>query len=337
MTHDYPDWFVALMGAPLPREGQSLTAGSVMLQMRGGLLRDETCDNAEQIQTRSTFAYKWTREETYASDSMRAHARGWLIERYGALGTLAGLRRFGERPLLLDAGCGSSYSGELLFGPHLQHVRYVGADISRAVDIAVKNFRSRDLPAAFVQADLMRLPFPDEAFDIVFSEGVLHHTPSTKAALAAIARKARRGGAVAFYVYAKKSPLREFSDDFIRAKVVDLDGNAAWEKLMPLTKLGQALGQLNLTVDVTESVDLLGIPKGPIDVQRLFYWHVCKMFYRPELSLDEMNHINFDWFVPAFAHRQSPEEISGWCEELGLAVEAMSVEDAGVTTIAIRK
>ena len=106
---------------------------------------------------------------------------------------------------------------------------------------------------------------------------------------------------------------------------------------MPLTKLGQALGQLNLTVDVTESVDLLGIPKGPIDVQRLFYWHVCKMFYRPELSLDEMNHINFDWFVPAFAHRQSPEEIIGWCEEFGLAVEAMNVEDAGVTTIAIRK
>ncbi len=41
------------------------------------------------------------------------------------------------------------------------------------------------------------------------------------------------------------------------------------------------LGELNLEIDVPEAIDVLEIPAGPIDLQRLFYWHVCKMFYRP--------------------------------------------------------
>jgi len=36
-------------------------------------------------------------------------------------------------------------------------------------------------------------------------------------------------------------------------------------------------------------------PGRRTSVQRLFYWHVAKAFYRPDLTFDEMNHINFDW------------------------------------------
>ena len=53
----------------------------------------------------------------------------------------------------------------------------------------------------------------------------------------------------------------------------------AWEAIVPLTRLGQALGELDAVVDVPEDVELLGIPAGPIDVQRLFYWHVVKAYY----------------------------------------------------------
>ena len=66
-----------------------------------------------------------------------------------------------------------------------------------------------------------------------------------------------------------------------------------------------------------ENVDLLSIPAGPIDVQRLFYWHVAKAYYDPDLTLDELAHINFDWFAPRNAHRQSPEEVREWCAEAG--------------------
>ena len=336
MVTGYPDWFVPLIGIEIPAEGELCTAHSVKLNMLEGLLRDEIFMDEKQWQTGSTFSYKWKREETYSSDAMREHSRAWLLDRYGYLTQSDALQSLGERPLLLDAGCGSGYSSELLFGPYLHRVRYVGADISRAVDVAARKFSGAGLLGAFVQADLMRLPFPDLAFDIVFSEGVLHHTPSTQAALGAIAKKVRRGGIVAFYVYARKSPIREFSDDFIRQKIVGLPSEEAWARLLPLTKFGKALGELNITVDVPEAVELLGIPKGSIDLQRMFYWHICKMFYRPELSVDEMNHINFDWFAPTYAHRQIPDEIRAWCMECGLTIERMKIEEAGITTIAVR-
>ena len=60
------------------------------------------------------------------------------------------------------------------------------------------------------------------------------------------------------------------------------------------------------------------------------------MYYRPEDTLDEMNHVNFDWFTPAYAHRQTPAEVRHWCEEAGLAVASIKVEEAGITTFAVR-
>ena len=48
---------------------------------------------------------------------------------------------------------------------------------------------------------------------------------------------------------------------------------------MPLTGSGARSASSRPMVDVPEDVELLGIPAGPIDVQRLFYWHVAKAYY----------------------------------------------------------
>ena len=77
-----------------------------------------------------------------------------------------------------------------------------------------------------------------------------------------------------------------------------------------------------------------GLAPDRIDVQRLFYWHVAKMFYRADLDFDEMNHINYDWYAPANAARQTPEEVRAWCAESGLSIEREVIEEAGITVIA---
>ena len=41
--------------------------------------------------------------------------------------------------------------------------------------------------------------------------------------------------------------------------------------------------------------------------------------------------------MPAHCHRQTPDEVRQWCEEAGLQIEAMRVEEAGITTIAVRE
>jgi SAM-dependent methyltransferase len=325
-----------VLGAAPPAEGSALTLGGQPFELRAGIPRSRAALAAAERQTGEAFAYKWQQRSTFESPASLARMRAWLIERYGDVASSAWLPDHGARPLLLDAGCGAGMSALELFGPVLARVRYLGVDVSAAVDVARERFEARGLAAAFLQADVCSLPLPERSVDLVFSEGVLHHTASTAAALKALARLLKPGGRFLFYVYRRKGPVREFTDDLVREKLRDLPPAAAWKAMEPLTRLGIALGELNAEITVPEPVELLGIPAGRVSVQRLFYWHVAKAFYHPDLTLDEMNHINFDWYAPAHAHRQSPEEVRRWCDECGLAVEREVIEEAGITVVARR-
>ena len=327
--------FERLFDYPPPPEGTRFERFGRPLVLTGGIVRDLAVTDIEQAQTRDTFAFKWSKRETYQSSAMRDTMRAWLEQKYGNL--IAALNLLpDQKALVLDAGCGSAYSSSLLFELDWSRIEYVGADISAAVDLAAECVRPIASDSLFVQADLMTLPFPEQTFDLVFSEGVLHHAPSTREAVVATARLVRPGGLYAIYVYAKKSPVREFTDDHIRSIVSDLEPQDAWDMLMPLTKFGKALGELDAEIEVPEDVTVLGIPRGRINVQRLFYWHVCKLYYRPEFSLEEMNHINFDWFMPKYCHRQTPDQVRSWCEAAGLTIERLKSEEAGITVIARR-
>jgi hypothetical protein len=169
---------------------------------------------------------------------------------------------------------------------------------------------------------------------LIFSEGALHHTSSTEKTLKYLSKLLLPGGIFLFYVYRKKGPIREFVDDYIRNYLKDFSDEEAWQKLIPLTKLGKSLGELNIEVNVPEDIPYLGIKSGKMDVQRLFYWCIFKAFYKPDFTLDEMNHINFDWYRPLNCQRHTPEEIRQWCKEAGLIIERINIEEAGITCVA---
>ena len=144
------------------------------------------------------------------------------------------------------------------------------------------------------------------------------------------------GGHFLFYVYRRKGPIREFVDDTVRERLRNMPPEQAWKALMPLTKLGKIFGDLNIEINIPEPVDVLGIPAGRINLQRFFYWHVMKAFYRPDMSLDEMNHVNFDWYSPRNAFRQTPEDIRSWCAENNLVIEHENVQESGITIISCK-
>jgi arsenite methyltransferase len=58
------------------------------------------------------------------------------------------------------------------------------------------------------------------------------------------------------------------------------------------------------------------------------------MYYRPEYTFDEMNHVNFDWFRPLNCHRQTPEQVEKWVKDSGMEIEHIDVEEAGITVVA---
>lgn len=327
-------WFLDFLGVSRLAEGRKFSFGGQTFVVRDGIPRSSAVVSNAQAQTSEIFGFKWKKVDTFDSPASLARMREWLTERYGDLSVAPWLAEHGENPLVIDAGCGAGMSALELLGPLLPRVRYLGVDVSEAVDVARQRFAQRGYTCGFLQADISDLPLPPKSVDIIFSEGVLHHTNSTEGALKSLARLLKPGGRFLFYVYKKKGAIREFTDDHIREKLHSMSPGEAWTAMEPLTQLGISLGELNAELDIPKPIDLLGIPAGRINVQRLFYWHVAKMFYRSDLSFDEMNHINFDWYAPANAARQSLEQVREWCAGSQLEIEREVVEDAGITVIA---
>ena len=305
--------------------------------VRNGIPRFVATEDAGQLQTRDAFGFKWAKRNTYDTPAFRAFSLEWCIRKYGFRSEQDWIGYFDSRRRILDVGCGSGYSSSLYLGhpDWTGKAMWVGADISTAVDVARE--RLREVPNIhLVQADALQLPFAADAFDTLFSEGVLHHTPSTRAALLAAARVLEPGGEFLFYVYRKKGPLREFADDYIRAQIAPLSDEAAWDAMRSLTRFGQALAETKAHVVVPEDVPLLGIRAGTFDVQRLLYYNVVKMFWNPALSFEENVHVNFDWYRPHYAHRQTAEEVRAWCAEAGLRIRHFHEEESGFSVRAVR-
>ena len=304
--------------------------------IRDGIPRFTDIDDVDQSQTSESFGYKWSRLDTYDSEPMRRTAQAWLIARYGFDDSSAMRRYFQGRRAILDLGCGSGFSAALWMEGKWTGPRWVGVDISSAIEVARDRIGGQP-GTLFVQADALHLPFQDGVFDTVFSEGVLHHTPSTRAALASAVRVLKVGGEIMFYVYRRKSPVREFADDHVRGLISDLPPEQAWDAMRPLTELGKALANVKATIDVPEAVTVLGIPAGTYDLQRLVYWHIAKLFWNDDLSFDENQHINFDWYHPRYAHRQSEEEVRAWCAAEGLEISRFDVQESGFTVRAVKR
>ena len=104
---------------------------------------------------------------------------------------------------VLEVGCGLGTDGAQFAKAGAD---YTGIDLTEAaVDLAKRRFELFQLPGAFRVADAEHLDFPDNSFDLVYSHGVLHHTPDTAAAVREIHRVLRPGGKAVVMLYHRDS------------------------------------------------------------------------------------------------------------------------------------
>jgi hypothetical protein len=75
---------------------------------------------------------------------------------------------------------------------------------------------------------------------------------------------------------------------------------------MDFAKFGKALSDLNVSVSVPE-LRLLGIEAGTYPVQRLLYQFFVKCYWNSELSDEDNNMVNFDWYHPSICSRHTLE------------------------------
>ncbi len=110
---------------------------------------------------------------------------------------------------ILEIGCGTGQmSLYLARGDRL----VIGADLTRAsLELAVSAARRFRLDRVlFVETDLHRPGLRKDSFDVVYSSGVLHHTPNPRAAFARIVQLTRPGGMIVLGLYnaIARIPLR---------------------------------------------------------------------------------------------------------------------------------
>jgi len=101
---------------------------------------------------------------------------------------------------VVEIGCGTGQMS--LYLAHADRV-VVGADLTReSLRLGVEAARRFELDQVqFVETDLHHPGLRAGAFDVVYSSGVLHHTPDPSAAFARMVRLARPGGIIVLGVY----------------------------------------------------------------------------------------------------------------------------------------
>ncbi len=98
---------------------------------------------------------------------------------------------------ILDLGSATGSTGRLL-GKRFRRAHVVSLDASRRMAARALAGRSWLSKASAVQADAGRLPFADDAFDLVVANQLLPWLPDPRTAFSEIARVLRRGGVFAF-------------------------------------------------------------------------------------------------------------------------------------------
>lgn len=115
---------------------------------------------------------------------------------------LVQFERWGGKDVL-EAGSGIATDGVRFVRAG---ARYVGADFSpTALALAERRLEREPGSSRLVQSSIADLPFPDASFDLVYSNGVLHHVPETATAIAEFHRVLRPSGTAIVMVYHRRS------------------------------------------------------------------------------------------------------------------------------------
>ena len=187
---------------------------------------------------------------------------------------------------VLDAGCGG---GRVARFVARDAEVFIGADLSIAVEKAAQ--LCADIPHAhFVQCDVRRMPLRRAFFDVVYSHGVLHHTPNTKASFDNLPSLVKPGGILYVALFRATFPPLRLSDGLIRSVVSRLPISA-------VDRFCDALAHLHRMPNAS-------------NVKRFFWFSLQATHEIRKCCL-------YDWYAPRFHHEHTVTEVMQWFRDAG--------------------
>ena len=242
----------------------------------------------------SSFSFEWTRFSTTQLDS----ARGWKQseERFQENFNFPLEQLRGKR--ILDVGCGMGRFAEIA-AKHGAEI--VGIDLSFAVEVASKNL-SRWPNAQVIQADARKLPFAPESFDIIYSLGVLHHTPDPQGTFNGLMPFLKPGGSMSITLYSKYNRIYVTSTNLWRVLTTRLPN-----------RLVYGMSHLAIPIYYLYRIPFFGFFGKA-------FWPIS-MHPDPEWRLLD----TFDCYSPKYQNFYDHPEVYAWFRDAGLEKIAVLV------------
>lgn len=161
-----------------------------------------------------------------------------------------------EGKFVLDGGCGEGRFTYLASALGARHV--IALDYSRYALERARIQAGDPGNCTFIRASILNPPLAPQVFDLVFSMGVVHHTPDSEKSYQAIRASLKTGGHLAIYVYRIFSlplavwPLRLITRRLSVGAVQRLSEFFGWhydgavKPTIPLGDFGRWLGRWDL-------------------------------------------------------------------------------------------
>lgn len=193
--------------------------------------------------------------------------------------------------LVLDAGCGVGRFAEVAakYGAEV-----VCADLSYAVESAYNNIGKLE-NIHIMQADILKLPLKPAVFDLVYSYGVLHHTPDAKFSFSEIAKFVKTKGTISIFVYSSYNKAIVYTSNFWRIFT---------------TRIPKRLLHLLSFI----SVPLYYLYKIPV------IGNIGKMIFVIPMYEDWRMRVldTFDWYSPKYQSKHTHWEVFKWFRDNGI-------------------
>lgn len=237
----------------------------------------------------------------FAADIQRTFGEEWVAhgdvlpehrDEFAAYFDLVELDGLDDR-VVGDLGCGSGRWATFM-APRCGELVLV--DFSDAIFVARQNLRGAD-NAIFVLADVLDLPFADDAFDLAYCLGVLHHTPVD--ALDATRSLARTAPELLVYLYYaldnRPSYFRPIlrGVTFVRAGMSRVRGRRARAVISlliaalvyrPLAALGSLLGHRRAHVPLADTYAGKSMRRLQQDAYDRFFTRIEQRFSRAAIG-----------------------------------------------------
>lgn len=292
------------------------------------LFSDKTEDKKDEVkQTTDAFGWQWHNSDMGHNDGSKIYSRQLFFDRYGM--NEDDLKHYIDNKIVYDPAIGSGRV-EHIFAKYAKEI--YATDLSNAVFKAKENLDNVFDNIHYFKGNLINPPFKENSFDAVVCHAILQHTGNTFEGIKSLTNVLKPGGILFFDVYRKAAPLRDFTDDFIRDLVSDLEPQDAWDKLIPITKLAQELYEKN--INITQDIKELEIEAGEYNLQRFVYYKFLKTFWNDNMSFEDNHMVVFDWYYPKVSERYTVEEVKQWLKKLDLDIIKLHTLEGGIGVIA---